>query len=69
MTPKNLFLEVGYMLGLGKEVLVLKDKTLRALPTDLIGRLYREFDTRSVGNTVPAEVERWLTDKGLAKKR
>ena len=60
----NLSLEVGYMLGLEKDVLVLKDKTLRALPTDLIGRLYREFDTRNVAETIGEEVEKWLSDKG-----
>lgn len=64
----NLSLEVGYMLGLGKDILVLKDKTLKLLPTDLIGRLYREFDTRNVTMTLPAEVERWMIDKGYSTK-
>ncbi|MEW6543905.1 MAG: hypothetical protein AB1411_09880 [Nitrospirota bacterium] len=49
----NVSLEVGYMLGMGKDVLLLKDRTLKTLPTDLTGRLYREFDTLDVTSTSP----------------
>jgi len=62
----NVSLEVGYMLGMGKDVLLLKDKTLKTLPTDLTGRLYREFDTRASAASAPVEIEKWLCDKGLA---
>ncbi len=61
----NVTLEVGYMLGLGKNVLLLKDKTLTALSTDLTGRLYKQFDTTDVLNTMPEQIEKWLSDKGL----
>jgi hypothetical protein len=62
----NVSLEVGYMLGLGKNVLLLKDATLKALQTDLTGRLYRPFDTTDVESSMPTQVERWLADRGLA---
>jgi len=62
----NVSLEVGYMLGMGKNVLLLKDRTLRQLQTDLAGKLYKQFDTNDVDGTLPAQVERWLKDKGLA---
>jgi len=62
----NVSLEVGYMFGLSKNVLLLKDKTLKTLPTDLTGRLYREFDTRDVSNSIPTEIKKWLSDKGMA---
>jgi len=61
----NVTLEVGYMLGLGKNVLLLKDKTLKSLSTDLTGRLYKQFDTTDVLKTMPEQVEKWLSDKGL----
>jgi hypothetical protein len=61
----NVTLEVGYMLGMGKDVLLLKDKTLKSLSTDLAGRLYKEFDTTDVQNTLPKQIEKWLSDKGL----
>jgi hypothetical protein len=62
----NVALEVGYMLGLRKQVLLLKDQTLQALHTDLVGKLYREFNPQKPTTTIPREIEKWLTDKGLA---
>jgi len=40
----NVSFEVGYLMAIGKPVCLLKDKTLKTLQTDLIGRLYDEFD-------------------------
>lgn len=62
----NVALEVGYMSALDKPVCFLKDRTLTALHTDLVGKLYREFDTLNPLATIPGEVSRWLTDRGLA---
>ena len=62
----NVALEAGYMFGLKKQVLLLKDQTLRALHTDLVGELYREFDPQKPEETIPNQVDRRLTDKGLA---
>lgn len=61
----NVSLEVGYMLGMGKNVLLLKDKTLKSLPSDLTGKLYKEFDTTEAEATIPQQIDRWLTDKGI----
>lgn len=63
----NVSLEVGYMIGMRKDVLLLKDSTLKTLPTDLTGRLYREFDTQDISGTVPGVTEKWLRDKRLTK--
>jgi hypothetical protein len=62
----NVALEVGYMFGLRKQVLLLKDKTLPALHTDLVGKLYKEFDPQNPEDTIPAMIDSWLSDKGLA---
>ncbi|MCX5713215.1 MAG: hypothetical protein NT033_00025 [Candidatus Omnitrophica bacterium] len=43
----NVSLEVGYMRALGKPICLLKDKTLRTLQTDLIGKLYTPFDPQN----------------------
>ena len=40
----NVSLEIGYMMSLNKPILYLKDKTLISLQTDLVGKLYAEFD-------------------------
>jgi len=61
----NVSLEVGYMLGMGKDVLLLKDKTLKSLPTDLTGKLYKEFDTTDIESTMPQQIDKWLSDKGI----
>lgn len=62
----NVSLEVGYMLGMGKNVLLLKDKTLKSLQTDLTGKLYKVFDTSDIENTMPQHIEKWLVDKGYS---
>jgi hypothetical protein len=64
----NIALEVGYMMGLKKPVLLLKDKTLKSLTTDLIGRLYKVFDPQSISASLPPEVDRWLKDRDLIPK-
>ena len=61
----NVALEVGYMFGLRKPVCLLKDKVLSTLPTDLIGRLYKEFDSQDPIGTIPKAVSEWLSDKGI----
>jgi len=61
----NVSLEVGYMMGLGKEVLFLKDSTLKNLQTDLTGKLYKQFDTLNIETTLPQQIEKWLRDKGF----
>ena len=61
----NVSLEVGYMMGLGKSVCLLKDQTLKNLHTDLVGKLYKPFDPLDVEKTLPTQLEKWLTDKGF----
>ncbi len=61
----NVSIEVGYMMGLRKNVCLLKDQTLKNLPTDLIGKLYKEFDPQDVGKTLPDQLEKWMKDKGI----
>lgn len=60
----NVSLEVGYMMGMGKDVLLLKDQTLRNLQTDLAGKLYKQFDTTDVQGTMPGQIRKWMADKG-----
>ena len=58
----NVGLEVGYLMGIGKNVCLLKDDTLARLQTDLIGRLYLPFDTRKLAETLPPVLRKWLKD-------
>jgi len=62
----NVSLEVGHLYGVGKLVCLLKDKTLKTLHTDLVGKLYRPFDPQDPKATIPPELSKWLKDKGIA---
>jgi hypothetical protein len=61
----NVSLEVGYMTGIGRPVCYLKDKTLPSLQSDLIGKLYRQFDAHDPGGTIPMALTKWMRDRGL----
>lgn len=61
----NVSLEVGYMRALGKQVCFLKDKTLRLLQTDLVGKLYKHFDPQDPEKSIPKELQKWLEDKDI----
>jgi hypothetical protein len=61
----NVSLEVGYMLALGKSVCFLKDRTLRTLHTDLVGKLYRSFDPQNPEESIPPELFAWMDQKGF----
>ncbi|MBN1638933.1 MAG: hypothetical protein JW866_08190 [Ignavibacteriales bacterium] len=61
----NVSIEVGYMLGLRKKVCLLKDNTLKNLPTDLMGKLYKPFDPQDIEKTLPTQLEKWMKDRGM----
>jgi hypothetical protein len=61
----NVSLEVGYMLGLGKSVCFLKDHTQKTLQTDLIGKMYLNFDPQSPEDSIPNSLFKWLKEKKL----
>jgi len=61
----NISLEVGYMMALRKPVLLLKDRTLKNLNTDLIGKLYKIFDPQDISKSIAPQLQRWLKDKGI----
>lgn len=63
----NVSLEVGYMIAQGKPVCLLKDSTLPSLHSDLVGRLYEEFDTQKPEESIPPVLEKWLKDKEMIR--
>jgi hypothetical protein len=62
----NVALEIGYMLGLKKDICLLKERTVKALPSDLSGRLYVQFDSQNLETSLRENVGRWLKTKNLA---
>jgi hypothetical protein len=61
----NVSFEVGFLLGMGKPVCLLKEKTVPKLPSDLVGKLYRDFDAQDIRGTLPRQIEQWLRDKKI----
>jgi spermidine synthase len=61
----NVSLEIGYMMALNKPVLLLKDKTLKLLQTDLVGKLYHQFDFQYPDKTIPLVLDKWISDKEI----
>jgi hypothetical protein len=62
----NVAFEIGYMLGLKKDVCLLKERTVKALPSDLSGRLYVQFDSQELEMSLRENVGRWLENKSFA---
>lgn len=61
----NVAFEVGFMLGINKQVCHLKEKSLKHLHTDIIGKLYREFDIQDIENTLVPNLDKWINDKNI----
>jgi hypothetical protein len=55
-------------MALGKPVCLFKDRTLKTLHTDLIGKPYHEFDPQVPEKAISSALAKWLKDKGLARK-
>jgi hypothetical protein len=58
----NISLEIGYMYAMGKECLLLKDKNLIKLPTDICGKLYRDFNHEKL-SSLTTKLETWIKEK------
>jgi protein-tyrosine-phosphatase len=63
----NISLEIGYMLAGGSVPLLLKERCLPSLPSDIVGKLYREFDIKNLEVTIKKAMRGWLRDIGIAK--
>lgn len=61
----NVALEVGYIMALKKHVCLLKDRTLKSLQTDLVGKLYKTFDPQDPVASIPQELTKWMKDKKM----
>jgi len=60
----NVALEYGFMRGLGKEVLLLKERRFKPR-ADIMGVLWEEFDILKLRPQIKAAVTRWMDDLGV----
>jgi len=65
----NVAFEVGYLMALSKPVCLLKDKTLKVLQTDLIGKLYEPFDPQDAIKSISIGLGKWLQTKGITNTK
>lgn len=56
----NVSLELGYMLGKHKRCLILKERRLQQLPTDVVNRLYKPFDAFDIEGSIGSQVLEWI---------
>jgi hypothetical protein len=64
----NISLELGYMYGLNRRCLLLKDRRMPRLPTDTCGKIYSDFDTQQIPDSLAKQVSDWCSrDLGLSK--
>ena len=60
----NVFVELGFMMGLGKRILILKERDVRPLPSDLLGHLYVVFSCDTLERDIDAAITQWMFDLG-----
>ena len=61
----NLTIEVGAMLMTGRRCALLKDRSIERMPSDLVGRIYKEVDLDDL-DTVAGALHDWMrNDLGL----
>ncbi len=66
----NISLELGFMYALKKRCLLLKEKRMPRLPTDICGRIYRNFDSYNIATSIESEIRNWcVNDLGLQETR
>ena len=58
----NVAIEIGFMRAIQRRVLVLKDKRVPKLPADLIGQIYKEFDSYNLVATISAQIDAWIQE-------
>lgn len=62
----NISLELGYMYASGKRCLLLKEQRMPLLPTDICGRIYRNFDVLNLKQSIENQISEWCNkDLGI----
>lgn len=56
----NIALEIGFMYALGRRCLLLKDKRVLSMPSDIVGKLYKPFDVFNIEESIGGKVREWI---------
>jgi len=58
----NVELEYGFMRAMNKRVLLLKYKDRTPLNTDVVGKIYKEFDSSKIVPSIEKQISKWIRD-------
>jgi hypothetical protein len=61
----NVALELGFMIAQNKRCLLLKDQRMPRMPTDIVGKLYKEFDSYNIPGTIKNCIDVWARDLAM----
>jgi hypothetical protein len=64
----NVSLEVGYLQALGKPVLPLKSPSLPRLPSDLLSKLYLDYEPMAIQESTILQISDWIARRIQIKK-
>jgi len=62
----NVALEYGYMLALGKKVLLLKSRSFQNISSDMHGKLWKEFEFEN-RESIRKAIEAWMVDLDIIR--
>jgi hypothetical protein len=66
---RNVALEVGFLFAQCKRVLLLKDVSISVMPADIVGKIYRPFNTYDPLRSIPPQIKKWLEDYAIGEER
>ena len=61
----NIALEAGYLQALRKPICILKERSIKTMPTDLLGAVYVEFDAHELKRSLKQALRQWFGRKAL----
>lgn len=61
----NVILELGYMLALGKPLLLLRERSAPELPSDILGHYRGSYASDRIDEDIPKHLEEWVRARGL----
>ena len=63
----NVGIEYGFLRAMSRQVLLLKEQRVPTMPTDMVGKIYRPFDSYKIATTISQQVGLWAA-RDLALK-
>lgn len=56
----NVQIEYGFLRAADRRVLLLKDSRQPTMPSDIVGKVYRAFDSYRISDSIASQVRKWV---------